>query len=118
MATFAIGTNGNFDDGIETWEAYAERLQQYFIANGITNDIKVPALFSLIGPKIYALLKTLMAPDKLPDKTFEVLIDHLNKQLNSKPLVIVELFRFHKRDQKQGETRLPINLQGYETKFM
>jgi hypothetical protein len=29
MATFAIGTIGNFDDGIETRVAYAERLQQY-----------------------------------------------------------------------------------------
>jgi hypothetical protein len=106
MATFAIGTIGNFDDGIETWEAYAERLQQYFIANGIANEINVPALLSLIGPKTCALLKPLVAPDKPSDKTFEVLIDHLNKHLNSKPLVIAERFRFHERDQKQGETTM------------
>lgn len=41
MATFAIGKIGNFDDGVETWEDYAERLQQYYLANEVANDKKV-----------------------------------------------------------------------------
>lgn len=75
MVTFAIGNIGTFDDGVETFEDYAERLQQYYLAN-----------------------------EKASTKSFEELIDHLNRHLNPKPLVIAERSRFHKRDQKQGET--------------
>ena len=39
------------------------------IANAIEGDKKVPALLSEIGPKPYALLKTLVAPAKPSTKT-------------------------------------------------
>ena len=39
MATF--GTVGAFDEGVDTWESYVDRLSQYFEANEITEDARV-----------------------------------------------------------------------------
>lgn len=104
MATFVIGTIGHFEDGVEMWDDYGWLLQQYYLANEVVNDKKVLALLSLMGPKTYELLQTLMAPEKPSTKTFEEMIEHFNRYLNPKPFVIAERFRYHKRDQKQGET--------------
>ena len=39
MATF--GTVGAFNEGVDTWERYVDRLSQYFEANEITEDARV-----------------------------------------------------------------------------
>ena len=108
MATAAIGKLGYFDEGVETWEAYSERLEQYFIANGIEGDKKVPALLSVIGPKTYALLKTLVAPAKPFTKTFAQLTEQLDKHLNPKTLVIAEIFPLSKARPKPQRRCTPV----------
>ena len=45
-----------------------------------------------------------MAPINPGDKTFKELMDALTIHLALKPLVIVECFCFHKREQKVGES--------------
>ena len=42
-------------------------------------------------------------PAKPKDKTYEEMVETLMKHLAPKPIVIVERFRFNKRDQKEGE---------------
>lgn len=44
-----IGKIDPFDDSIENWTSYVERFEQYFKANKVENDMKIPALLSLIG---------------------------------------------------------------------
>ena len=46
-----IGRIDPFDDSLETWTSYVERLEQYFEVNSISNDKKVPALLTLLGGK-------------------------------------------------------------------
>ena len=84
MATARIRNIENFDENLETWESYCERLGQFFEANGK----KKASLLSLIGPKTYSLLRNLCAPDKPSAKTYNQLVDLLNAQLNPKPSVI------------------------------
>ena len=98
-----IGRIDPFDRSEEDWHTYVERLDQYLEANNI-NDKKVPAFISLIGPKTYGLLKSLLAPEKPSTKSYKDLIEILGKHLDPKPLVIAERFRFHKRDQREGES--------------
>ncbi|XP_056009319.1 uncharacterized protein K02A2.6-like [Ostrea edulis] len=102
MTTGRIGRLDVFDPAIETWTTYEERLDNYFTANEVDNDKKVPALLSLVGPKTYALLRDLTAPDLPKSKTYQELTKALKDHHSPKPLVIVERFRFHKRDQKEG----------------
>ncbi|VDI74334.1 Hypothetical predicted protein [Mytilus galloprovincialis] len=99
-----IGKIENFDDGIEQWTSYTERLEQYFAVNEISNEKRVPALLSLIGGKTYALLRNLTTPDKPKDKSYDDIVKVLKEHLSPAPLVIAERFRFHKRDQKSGES--------------
>ena len=53
---------------------------------------QVPALLSFIGEKTYSLLGT---------KILAQLTAILSQHLSTKLLVIVERFRFHKRDQQE-----------------
>ena len=98
-----IGKIDVFDDTVETWCAYKERLDQYFIVNDVAADKLVPALLSLIGAKTYSLLRDLTAPDLPSTKSYDNLCAVLEQHLAPKPLVIAERFRFHKRDQHEGE---------------
>ncbi|KAL5489233.1 hypothetical protein EMCRGX_G018302 [Ephydatia muelleri] len=50
------------------------------------------------------MLRALTAPKKPGEKSYEELVEILTKHLAPKPLVIAERYRFHKRDQKEGET--------------
>ena len=103
MANFAIGNIGEFSEVTETWKSYTERVKQYFMANEISDDRKVPALLALMGGKTYSLLRNLTSPDDPASRGFDAIVKLLDDHLSPKPLVIAERFRFHKRDQKDSE---------------
>ena len=63
MAAY-IGKIEAFDETIEPWSSYVERLGQYFKANKVDDSLKVASLLSLIGGKTYNLLRTLTSPTK------------------------------------------------------
>ena len=58
----------------------------------------------MVGPRTYALLSGLIAPEKPAAKTYQELKEVLRKHLKPKPLVIAERFEFHQRCQREGET--------------
>ena len=58
-----------FNSTNETIEAYLERVELYFQAAGTRDDAKVPLFLAVIGSKNYNLLRDLLAPTKLRDKT-------------------------------------------------
>ena len=49
MANFATANIGEFSELTETWKSYTDRVKQYFMANEISDDRKVPALLALMG---------------------------------------------------------------------
>ena len=99
-----IGRIEPFEDTVETWTSYTERLEQYFEVNDIAEDKKVPALLTLLGGKTYTLLRNLTAPNKPKEKDYTTLVNLLRDHLTPKPIVIAERFRFHKRNQLQCES--------------
>ena len=87
------------------WSRYTERLGQFFVANDVKDDAKKVAVFlTVIGSKAYDLLHSLLAPEVPSSKKYEELVAVLGEHLNPKPLVIAERFKFHHRNQKEGET--------------
>ena len=86
---------------VETFQNYAERLEQYFIANDVAEEKRAATLLSCIGAKIYQLLRSLTSPDLPSTKSYDELKVVLNKHLSPQPL---ESFRFHKRNQREGES--------------
>ena len=71
MAQAVIGQEEQFQPGTDDWEQYTERLEQYFVANGITEEDKMLATFlTVVGPAAYALLSNLLSPEKPASKTY------------------------------------------------
>ena len=98
-----IGRIDPFNENEEDWPSYAERLAQFLVVNGVADEKKTAALISLIGPKLYKLLKSLTAPDNPSTKAYTDLVKLLTDHLSPKPLVISERFKFYKRDQKDND---------------
>ena len=73
MAAY-IGKIEAFDETIEPWSSYFERLGQYFKANKVDDSLKVASLLSLIGGKTYNFLRTLTSPTKPAEKSYREII--------------------------------------------
>ncbi|KAG8180395.1 hypothetical protein JTE90_025445 [Oedothorax gibbosus] len=103
MATF--GTINSYDPGSESWAQYTERLEQFFIANGIDEADRQRAIFlTVVGPSTYGLLKNLLSPVLPTARTLEQLIAVLDQHFDPAPSEIVERFRFNTRVRKAGES--------------
>ena len=104
FATVPIGKIEAFDETNDDCNAYVERIEQYFIANEIKDNKQVAVMLSLMGNKTYGLLSNLAAPAKPSSLSFKTIVETLQKHLSPRPLLIAEWFRFHKRNQLEGET--------------
>ena len=93
-----------FDEGVENFTNYKERLDAYLLANDITQDKHPAVLLSSIGPKPYNVLRSLTAPDLPSTKSYEQLCDILTSHYCPRPLEIMERFKFHKCNQGAGES--------------
>lgn len=93
-----------FDESSSDWASYDERLTSFLIVNGVPESDKVHAFLSIIGPKTYALLKSLTAPELPSTKSFEYLKKALGDHLSPKPSIIAERAKFHRRAQHEGES--------------
>ena len=52
MTTATLGQVEPFNPQVDDWVLYTERLEQFFVANGITDDAKkVAVLLTVIGGK-------------------------------------------------------------------
>ena len=95
------GTIGEFQNAQESWQSYAERLQQYFVANNVRTAEKQRAvLLSAVGGQT---IRNLLAPTKPTEVTFAEIVDAVQKHVQPRPSIIVERFNFHSRTRHQGE---------------
>ena len=103
MATY--GKVDEFDASKEEWAQYEERLMQFFLANDIDNAAKKRAvLLSVIGPTMYRVLRSLLAPVKPSEKEYDELVAKLSQHYSPTPSEIVQRFKFHSRFRKPGES--------------
>ena len=56
------------------------------------------------GGTAYGVLRNLVAPNNPMDKTFDEIVAKLTEHYDPKPLIIVERYHFHKRNQASGES--------------
>ncbi|XP_061191727.1 uncharacterized protein K02A2.6-like [Saccostrea echinata] len=81
----SIGKIGSYDESIETWDVYTERVDLYFKANGVSEDLLVPSFLAVIGPKTYGLLKNIFALTKPADLT-----ESVQKKVLAKPALTLD----------------------------
>ena len=84
----SIGKIEAFDETTDNWDAYVERVEQYFIANEIEKEKHAAVIISLMGNKTYMLLRSLCAPEKPSSLTFDAIVATLQQHLCPKPLLI------------------------------
>ena len=100
-----FGRIEEFDGAKEDWSQYKERLGHFFAANGVESAEKKHSIFlSVVGEATYKLLRSVVAPAKPGDKTYEELVKLLSAHFNPPPSEIVQPFKFHSRVLEQGES--------------
>ena len=103
MATH--GSIGEFDSDKETWAAYTERLQEYFLANDADVAEKQRAiLLSVCGAATYQLIRDLVSPARPNTKTFDEIVQLVQDHHQPPPSFIVQRYHFNTRNQEEGET--------------
>ena len=103
MAT--LGKIGEFQPSVEEWTQYAERLEYFFTANGITTAEKKRATFlAVAGPTTYKLLRSMLAPTTLDEVAFSDVVKVLSDHYCPKPLEIISRFKFYNRSRNPGES--------------
>ena len=100
-----FGQITEFDESKEEWPLYAERLEQYFAANGVDDAARQRAiLLSVIGARTYRTLRSLVAPLKPKEKSVDEILQTLTEHFDPKPSVIVQRLRFNSRSRQEGES--------------
>ena len=100
-----IGHVVEFVEGREEWSQYAERLGHFMSVNGITEaERKRDVFLSVMEPKEYRLLGSLIVPTKPGEKSYAQLVRVLANHHNAAPSEIVHCYRFHTQGRGPGET--------------
>ena len=75
MALAAIGKLEEFDPEADDFTQYKERLELYCICD-VKADKKQAVLLTIIGARAYKTLRSLAAPQKPSDLTYDARVDH------------------------------------------
>lgn len=95
---------GEFDVAHGCWENYIERFSFALQAAGIVDDsIKKANLLASGGPDLYDLIISLIAPSKISEVTFTTIKSKLDNHFHPTPNEIVQSYKFHTRNQEEGE---------------
>ena len=97
-----IGNIGPYEES-ENISTYIDRVKLYFAANEINQEKQVPAFLSIMGPKLYGLLKDLVNPKNPKDCSFDALVKAVTDHYKPQVVVIYERFKFYSRKQEVNE---------------
>lgn len=102
--TPSIGNINTFDESVEDFESYSSRVELFFKANDVAEAKRVPAFLTLVGPKVFALARSLLSPKVPSTCTYEVIVNTLKNHYKPKVVLIYERFKFYSRAQRSGES--------------
>lgn len=93
-----------FDESSERWDSFIDRFIAYMDVQNIPNEKRGKVLILSISPRLFTLLKSLLAPVSPAEKSFDELKEVLCTHLNPKPLIIPSRHAFLNRKQHEGES--------------
>ena len=87
----------------DDWIQYVERMEFYFLSNGVTETDKQRAiLLSSIVARAYKILRNLISPSTPMEKSFKQLVEVMKKHFCPPPSEIVQRFKFNTRVRQPG----------------
>ena len=93
-----------FNEKLKDWVQYSETLEHFFPANNIDDANAMRAiLLTVIGPKAYKLLRSLVAPEMLEDESNTDLVEAMKKHHTPKLWEVMQQHKFFNPFRKQGE---------------
>ena len=108
MATTLLGHLESFDPDTDEWTQYVERMEEMLLAKDLTGEAqknKRHSIFlSVVGKRTYNILRSLLAPTRPSEKTFEQLTAILTTHFSRPPSEVIQRFRFHSRTRQAGES--------------
>ena len=102
--TATLGTMDPFDPDFDNWSAYTERLEQFFVANDIAEGKKEGCFTDGDWYQSVDIVKKYSGTRKPATKDYSQLVEAMRSHLDPKPIVIAERFKFHRRNQREGES--------------
>ena len=90
------GTISEFSGVADDWEAYLEQLESYFVANDVTAAGKKRAvLLSSCGTAAYKTIRSVLAPSKPTEVSYNDLTKKLTEHFSPTPSSIMQRFKFN-----------------------
>lgn len=99
-----IGEMPVFSNTSSDWVVYTERLEQFFEINDVATEKKKALLLTTIGEDIYKTLRDVCHPMLPKHRTFDELIELLNKQFCIKTSIYRERVKFYNAKQMARES--------------
>lgn len=85
------------------FDVYVQRFEAFATANKIEKATKQQAFLALIGEAAFITLQNLLFPKTPAEASFEDVVKTLRKHYTPKRSVVVERYKFYRRDQRPGE---------------
>ena len=105
VVNHSIGSLEAFDLQSGKWPIYKSRLDQYFIAQDVTEaDKKKAILLCSVGAEVCDLIWDLFSPADPTTATYDAICAKLQGHLVPAKVEIAERFKFYQRKQKEDET--------------
>ncbi|XP_064459047.1 uncharacterized protein K02A2.6-like [Ornithodoros turicata] len=114
MSAPLVGRLDAFDENVESWTSYVERVEEYFVLNNLQEDKKVAALITSMGAKTYNTLRKLTCPKKPSELKFNEIKKYLTDYFSPTPLEMSERHRFYNRLQGQSESATHAHHEGFD----
>ncbi|XP_061709740.1 uncharacterized protein LOC133526929 [Cydia pomonella] len=98
------GKFSEFDVKTGNWTLYCDRLDMYFLANGVTDDLKLATLIANVGESAYELIVNLCSPDKPSTLTYAKVVSLVKEHLEPVPSALAERYKFRQCRQQNGQS--------------
>ena len=93
-----------FDPAIKDWHSYVERLDFYCDAEIASPEKKRAVFLSICGARTYQLVRNLVSLAKPAEKTYNEIVELLNKFYSPKPSLIMQCRKFNSRARAKDES--------------
>lgn len=94
MVLYSSDIGLQFDETLENFNNYEERLMQFLDTNKIEQQRQKAVFLSVVGPKTFALLKDLISPKQFSEVNLTNLLEALSNFYMPKRNILAERFTF------------------------